>query len=446
MKVIVIGAQGAGMTCATKLKRNLKNSEIKVIDKASYVSFGQCGLPYFVGGFFEEPNFLFARTPESFENSGIDVILESEVIKVDTKNKLVKIKNNHTLAETEEPYDKLVIASGARTRKLPNTENIKNVIHLTSLADAKKIKDRIKNQQAKKIGILGAGYIGLELLEALREFKGLKVFVLDNKDTITGNIVDIDFDLLLKQEILDNDISLLLSQNIMSVKEENEEVVVKTYKDTYKFDLVISALGFTPNTEFLKGESLEMLSNGAIKTNNFGETNIKDVFACGDCAAVLHHITKEHKYIPLATIANKMGRIVADKVADKKVADFKCLGSSTLKVLDMEIAKTGITEYEAVNSGIPYKTFFIKDYNHTNYYPDQEHIYAKIITSADSQKILGATLMGKSGAALRIHALAMAIEQELSPEELGIMDFPYAPPFNRTWEFLNVIGNVIAKK
>ena len=442
MKIIIIGGIASGMSAAAKLRRLDKEAEIKVYEKTPIVSFGACGLPYFVGGFFDNENQMIARSPEKFRETGIDISVEHEVIGVDVKNKKVTVKNLKTDEVFEDNYDKLMIATGASAIIPPiKNFNIDNVHTLKSMEDGKILKEKMKDNSIKKVAIIGAGFIGLEAVEAAREHKK-EVSVFQLEDRILKEVFDKEVTDLLEQELRDKGVNLYLNSTVTELKGEDKVTKVVTQNEEVDADLVILATGVRPNTSFLKDTGIEMIKNGAIIVDKEGKTSIKDIYSAGDCATVTHILKPEPTYIPLATVANKFGRVVGENLGGKTLEYEGSLGSACIKVLDMEAGRTGLTENEASNLGIDFKTVFITDKNQTDYYPGQEEIAIKLIYNAKTKVILGAQVVGKKDAVQRTNALAVAIYAKLTTEQLGMMDFCYSPPFSRTWDILNRAGNV----
>lgn len=442
MKVIIIGGIAAGMSAAAKFRRLDKDAQVTVYEKTPIVSFGACGLPYFVGGFFDNEKQMIARSPEKFRETGININVECEVLSVDTNNKKITVKNLKTGEIFEDSYDKLMIATGASAIIPPiKNFNIDNVHTLKSMEDGKILKEKMKDENIKKVAIIGAGFIGLEAVEAAREYnKEISVFQLE--DRILKEVFDKEVTDLLEEELKNKGVNLYLNSKVVEFKGENKIVKVVTENEEIEADLVILATGVKPNTAFLKDTGINMLKNGAIVVDNEGKTSIENIYSAGDCATVTHILKPEPTYIPLATVANKFGRIVGENLGGKNLKYEGSLGSACIKVLDIEAGRTGLTENEAKNLGISYKTVFITDKNQTDYYPGQESISIKLIYDANSKVILGAQVVGKKDAVQRTNALAVAIYAKLTTEQLGMMDFCYSPPFARTWDVLNRAGNV----
>ena len=442
MRVIIIGAVAAGMSAAAKLKRSKPEYEVVVYEKGEIVSFGACGLPYFVGGFFDEPEKMIARSPEKFIESGIDLNILHEVINVDTDNKKVKVKNLKTGEVFEDSYDKLMIATGASSI-IPSIKNVnlENVSTLKSMEDGIKVKELLNKEENKNIVIIGAGFIGLEVVEAAKKLNK-NVTILQSGDRILNNVFDKEITDVLEEEIRNHNVDLRLNELAIEFIGENKIEKVITNKGEIEADVVIIATGVRPNTDFIKNTSINMLDNGAIIVDEFGRTSVEDVYSAGDCATIKNIVSGKDTYVPLATGANKLGRIVGENLAGANNSFQGSLGSSCLKVMDMEAGCTGLTENQAKELGLNYKVKFISDFNQTNYYPGRDKIYVKLVYDADTKVILGGQVAGFKDAVQRTNVIATAIFAKLTTNQLGMLDLCYAPPFARTWDVLNVAGNV----
>lgn len=442
MRVIIIGGIAAGTSAAAKFRRMHKDAEIVIYEKNNIVSFGACGLPYFVGDFFEDSNNMIARTPEAFINSGVDVKTLHEVKRVDFENKKVIVKDLKGNEEFEDYYDKLMIATGASSI-IPPIKNldIENVHTLKSMEDGIRLKELFRDENNKNIAIIGAGFIGLEAVEAAKKY-GKKVSVFQLGDRILQDVFDKEITDLLEEELRNHNVDLYLQESVTEIIGDKKVKRVKTPNMEVEADVVIIATGVRPNTEFLKNSNLEMLPNGAIIVDNYGKTSIEDVYSAGDCATITQIITGEKAYVPLATGANKLGRIVGENLAGADIEFQGSLSSSCIKVMNMEAGRTGITESKAKALNLNYKTVFIKDMNATNYYPGQSKIYIKLIYDSESKVILGGQVAGYKDAVQRVNVIAACIYGKLTTKELGMLDLCYAPPFARTWDALNVAGNV----
>lgn len=442
MKVVIIGGVAAGMSAAAKFKRLSPNDDVVVYEKGDIVSFGACGLPYYVGGFFDDSREMIARTPEQFKESGVEIHIKHEVIDVDFSNKKLKVKNLNTNEILEENYDKLMIASGARAIIPPiKNINLENVVTLKSMEDGNKLRELMANEEYKKVTIIGAGFIGLEAVEAAKH-RGKEVTVIQLQDRVLQEVFDKDITDLLEEELREKDVNLLLSETVTELIGDGRVSKVKTDKREIEADIVILATGVRPNTDFLNPDEIKMIRNGAIVVDKYGRTSVEDVYSAGDCATINNLITGKEAYVPLATGANKLGRIVGENLAGQNNSFQGSMASSCIKVMNMEAARTGLSEKEVKELGFDYKTKFITDMNQTSYYPGRERIYVKLIYDAHTKVIYGGQVAGYKDAVQRCNVLAACIYAKMTTEQLGMLDLCYSPPFARTWDVLNVAGNV----
>ena len=445
MKIIIVGGVAAGMSAAAKAERLNKEAEIVVYEKTEIVSWGACGLPYYVGDFYQDPNNMIARPVEKFIEAGMNIKIRHEVIGVDTEKKEITVKNLTTGEIFKDTYDKLMISTGAHAIMPPIKNLTAEGVHtLKDYTDGITFKEEMMKEENQEIIIVGAGYIGIEVVEAAKHLGKRNVRLIQLGDRVLMESFDKEITDVMEAEIRNHEgVHLHLEETVLEVIEKDGKAVgVKTNKGEYKADLIVIATGVKPNTAFLKDTGIEMLPNGALIIDKHGKTSIDSIYSAGDCATVYHLVRKENVFIPLATTANKIGRVVGENLAGVPTEFKGTLGSAAVKVMDLEAGRTGVTEREAANMGINYKTVFVKDKNQTNYYPGQEDIYIKLIYNKDTRVLLGAQVAGKKGAVLRVDALAAAIYSEMTVEEIGMMDFCYAPPFARTWDVMNVAGNV----
>ena len=444
-KIIIIGGVAAGMSAASKAKRIDKSLDITVYEMTEAISWGACGLPYYVGDFYPDASLMVARTYEEFQKEGINVKIKHKVENVDFKNKKVFVRNLNENKVFEDSYAKLVIATGASSTSPKDIKNLdaEGVYHLKTFNEGLEVKKEMMKKENENIIIIGAGYIGVEIAEAALKL-GKNVRIFQHSARILNKTFDKEITDLLENHIREHEkISLHLNESPLEVRTfENKVIGLKTDKKEYAANLIIVATGVRPNTEFLKDTGLELFKNGAIIIDRFGKTNIPDVYAAGDCATVYHSVLEKNVYIALATTANKLGRLIGENLTGANKEFIGTLGSAGIKVLEFEAARTGITEQEAKDNNINYRTILVDGEDHAAYYPGGEDVYIKLIYHADTKILLGAQVAGKRGAALRADSLAVAIQNKMTTQELANMDFLYAPPFATTWDIMNVAGNV----
>ncbi|WP_297299733.1 CoA-disulfide reductase [uncultured Brachyspira sp.] len=441
-KIIIIGGVAAGMSAAAKARRLDKEAVITVYEKTDVVSWGACGMPYYVGGFYESPNTMIARTAEATIKSGIDLKVKHEVLKIDPNNKKVLVKDLINNKEFEDNYDSLLIATGAKSI-IPNIANINigNVSTLKEFNDSIDMREKMKDNNIKNVIVLGAGFIAIEAAHALKHI-GKNVTIIQRSDRVFGNKFDKEFSDMLIEHIKEN-VDLHLNEKVISLEadDNNNVKAVVTDKGKYNADYVVVAIGVVPNSDLAKDAGIKLMDNGAILVDREGKTNIDSIYAAGDCASIYSKVLDNQTYAALATGANKLGRMVASNLVGGHEKFIGSLTSACILAFELEAARTGITEEEAKKNNINYKTVTIKDIDHTHYYPDYQDLHIKLVYMSDSRKIIGGQILGKRGAVLRCDVIAACIHAGLTVDELGMLDLCYAPPFARTWDSLNVAGN-----
>lgn len=449
MNYLIIGANAAGLSAAVRIRKADKTATITVLEKSDIISFGACGIPYYVGGEFDDIERMSARELADFTKLGIDIKLFHTAINLDHEAR--KVSASHQSQTIDFKYDKLFIASGAspivpaiKGLMLDNTQPNQRIFTMHSRADAEMIKTKLVD--AENIVVIGGGFIGVEAIEAFAH-QGKKVTLIEFGERVLSKTFDPEITDLLEAEMRRKEIQLAFQERVIEIEsnpsDQKTPMKVITDKSHYLADLVILATGFKPNTDFLANNPILRDQHSAIIIDELGQTNLPDVYAAGDCATVPHRILGD-RYIPLATTANKLGRLIGGNMAGAEKPFIGTLGSSGVRIFDLEAGRTGITEAEAKQQQINYAVVFIKDKNRTDYVLPQTDIWIKLIYNQSSRTLLGGQICGSygSGSLARVNALAVAIYAKLSVDELGFMDFIYAPPFARTWDALNIAGNV----
>ncbi|NLL66575.1 MAG: CoA-disulfide reductase [Clostridiaceae bacterium] len=440
MKIIVIGGNAAGMSAASRLVRKNKEMQVTVYEKTNEVSYGACGMPYYIAGFNDNIDLMRIRTPEEFRKSGINLLLQHEVISVDVDEKTIKLRDLNSGTEFTDNYDKLIVASGSSSIMPPFPgRELANVFTLKTLDEAENIRTAVLNDDVKTVAIIGGGYIGLELAEACI-VRGKKVHVFEAMHHLLNGF-DEEFCLEVESELNSHGAILHLEEKVESILGANKVEGICTNKGNYNVDLVVVAVGVRPNTGFINHESLKKERNGALTVDGLMQTTNPDILAAGDCATVMHKILKKPVYIPLGTNANKQGRFAADTLLGTGRPLDNTLGTAMLRCMNLELAKTGITEKEANSAGISVKTVTVKTRSHARYYPDPQELTIKLCYDAESRVLLGGQLMGKKECALRVNVLACAIDREMTVDELGRLDLGYAPPFASVWDAVHIAAN-----
>lgn len=440
MKVIVIGGVAAGMSAASKIKRIDKNAEVVVYEKGNFLSYGACGLPYYVGGFNDDYTRMIARTREQFETMGVKTKLLHEVLKVVPEEKKVLVRNHETGDIFIDTYDKLMISTGANAVKPPiKGVDLKGVYQLKTLEDGLRLKEIAKDEAIKKVVVVGAGYIGIETVDAFLEL-GKQVTCIEFANRILMPF-DEEISTLATEEIVKHGTNLHLGERVMEIKGTNNVEAVVTDKGIYEADLVVLAIGVRPATAFLNDTGMHMAPNGAIVVDREMRTSIPDIYAAGDCALVYNKALEENSFLALGTVANKCGRIAGENIMGAHTKFIGALGSAAIKVCDIEMGRTGLSENDAKRLGIDYKTVVVAAYDHPAYYPGQTPITIKLIYEVGTKRLLGAQTAGMKGAVLRVDVFAVAIHNGMTTNELGMTDLVYAPPFAGVWDAIHIACN-----
>lgn len=434
MKIVIIGGDAAGMSAAMQVSRKKTEYDVVVLEKTDLYSYAQCGLPYYIGDEIKEEQQLVARPREVFiEKFGIDARIFHEVKQVDVKEKCVKGINLETNEPFEESYDKLLIASGASPIALPlDGVDLGRIFNVKTLHDATNIREVMQNQAVQTVGIIGGGYIGLEVAENLKRI-GKDVHIFQRSGQLAG-IFDPDFAELIAKEAKDQGVHVHFHANVKGFKGTEIVNTVVTDEDEYPVDAVIMSTGIKPNTEFLEDTGIELFGNGAVKVNPYMETNIEDVYAAGDAATQFNRIKQRDDYIPLGTNANKQGRIAGLSLIGQPKPFRGIVGTSILQFFSLHLGKTGLSETDAKKLSIPYQAVSIETTDVAHYYPTHEKLHIKLLYHQDTHQLLGGQLIGKKGVDKRTDVLATALYHEMTIEELLDLDLSYAPPFNSVWD------------
>ncbi len=437
MKFLVIGANAAGMSAAMRIKRRRPECEVVVLEKTFEVSYGACGLPFYVAGLNDNLDLVRIRSAADFEKSGVVMKLGHAAEKIDFANKTVAGRDVDGNGFSE-GYDRLLIASGASARllKVPGAEK-NNIFQLRTPQDAQALRAAIERTRGNVV-VVGGGAIGLEIAEAclLQKVKSLRVIEAANQ-LLPG--FDEEFALAALDELAKHGAHVHLGERVAGFSGGGAVGGVRTDKGEYDADVVIVSVGVVPNTSFAEG--IDKLPNGAIVTDGAMKTSIADVFAAGDCASVWHALLQKPVYLPLGTYANKQGRLAGDSVCGVPVSYTRALGSVMLRCMGLEFAKTGLTQAEAMAAGIEAKSVMVRAHSHPHYYPNACEIAIKLCYRAEDRVLLGAQMMGERETAIRIDPIAVAIDRGMTTEELGFADFGYAPPFAGVWDAVAVAAN-----
>ena len=448
MKVLVLGGHPAGTKIAAKLKREDRSKEVTVLNKGKNISYAGCGLPYYVGHVIENREELIVNTPQKYEKlTGVKVLTEVEATKVDPQGKKVTAVDLKTQETKEYAYDKLVIAVGASPVKPPIEGcDLENVFFMRTPEDAIRLRELIDGGSIKKAVVVGAGYIGLEIAENLKEL-GVRPFVLDMAPQILAPGFDPEMAAYAEGKLSENGIPVVTGVSVTAIEGNGKVEKVITSKKAYKADLVVLSAGIRPNTAFLNDTGLEMFK-GTIVTNEYGETNIPDIYAAGDCAMVHNAITGKPTWSPMGSTANIAGRIIAQNIMGAKIAYRGVLGTAVCRLPGVNVGRTGLTEVQAKEEGFdPVSVVTIVD-DKAHYYPGSGLFAIKMIADKGTQRLIGIQVIGSGEVDKVVDIAVTGIMLKGTIEDLSDLDFAYAPPFSTAIHpfahTLNVLKNKLS--
>ncbi|HID62322.1 MAG TPA: NADH oxidase [Anaerolineae bacterium] len=446
-RLIVIGGCAAGMSAASKARRLNPDLEIVVYEKTGFVSYGSCGLPYYVSGLIEDHNTLVVRTPAQFAKRDIEVHLHHEVTEIVPENRRLRVTNLADGGSWYESYDKLLIATGGRPALLPGFSlgDLSGVFVMRTVEDGVAIRDFIQRERPRRAVIIGAGYIGMETAESFHTL-GLETTVIGRPPQVLKRF-DPDMAQLVQDELESKGIQLSLGDEVKALEGDTRGRVrrVISSKGVFEADLVLLALGVRPNVALAKAAGVALGETGAIATDSQMRTNLPGVFAAGDCAEAYHRVTGRGAYIPLGTTANKQGRVAGANLGGGQAEFEGVVGTTITKVLDVYAALTGLAEKEARALGYAVHSTTIKAGSRAHYYPGGRPMHVKLVVEEGSGHLLGGQIVGDEGAGPRIDVLAAALHKGMTVEELSRLDLAYVPPIAPVWDPLLVAANVALK-
>lgn len=441
MKVVIVGGVAGGATAAARLRRLDETAEIVVFERSGFVSYANCGLPYYIGGVIEDQEELTLQTPESFyERFRVQMKVRHEVIAIDRSAKTVTVRNLATGEVFQESYDKLLLAPGARPTQpaLPGV-GLDRLFTLRTVEDTLRIRRFVDTQHPKSVVLAGGGFIGLELAENLRE-RGLDVTIVQRPKQLMTPF-DADMAALIHREVRAHGVRLALGHTVEGFAESEGGVqVLLKDEQPLQADMVILAIGVTPDSRLAAEAGLELGLKGSILVNDRMQTSDPDIYAVGDAVQVNHFVTGQPALIALAGPANKQGRIAADNITGGDSRYKGSQGSSVLKIFDLTAAATGLNEAAARRAGLDVEAVVLSPMNHAGYYPGGRVMTMKVLFERSTGKLLGAQIVGYDGVDKRIDVLATAIRAGMTAADLTELDLAYAPPYSSAKDPVNMAG------
>lgn len=444
MKVVIVGGVAGGATAAARIRRLKEDAEIIILEKTGYISYANCGLPYYIGDVIEESNNLILQTPQSFKNRFcIDVRVNNEVISVNSDKKYVVVKNVLTNETYQETYDKLILSPGAKPL-MPNISGMDSnrIFTLKTVEDTFKMKKFIQDKNPKRVVIIGGGFIGMEMLENLLNL-GLEVTLIEGSNQLLGQL---DGDMASFVHVKLKNLGIRFFLNTVVSKFEDTGKGLNVFVDNQMIlqtDIVLMTIGVVPETSFIKNTSITLGIKGSIVVNEKMETSIEDIYAVGDAVEVNNFVTNERGLILLAGPANKQARIAADNICGLNSRYKGFQSSSILKLFDWTVASTGISEKQAKKLNINYEKVILSPNSNASYYPYGDIMTIKVLYNKNNLHILGAQIIGTKGVDKRIDVFATAMRAQLKATELVNLDLSYAPPYSSAKDPVNMVGYII---
>ena len=434
-KILIVGGVAGGMSAATRLRRLNENAEIIVFEKGPYVSFANCGLPYYVGGEIAEREKLIVQSAKALKNRfNLEVRENSEVIAIDSEGKKVTVVSNGE--SYVESYDKLILSPGAKPLipQIKGLNQATNVFSLRNIPDVDKIMTYLKAKAPKSATIIGAGFIGLEMAENLAK-RGLSVTIVEKAPHVLPTI-DREMAAFVNEELIKNNLSVMTNRGAVEFK--NDEILLDN-GESLQSDLTILSVGIQPETSLAKSAGIKLGLRNAILVDEHYETSVKDIYAVGDAIVVKNQLGQD-ALISLASPANRQGRQVADIISGLSIKNRGSLGTAIVRVFDLQVASTGLSEFQLRGLKINHKIVHVTANNHAGYYPDVTSIVLKLIFEPESGQIFGAQAIGKEGVDKRIDILSTAIKAKLTVFDLPELELTYAPPFGSAKDPVNMAG------
>ena len=439
MKIVIVGCTHAGTAAVVNLKELHPESEITIYEKNDNLSFLSCGIALNVGGVIKETKNLFYNSPENLAKMGVVTNMKHEVLNIDFENKTLKVKNLLNNEEFEDNYDKLVLTLGSWPI-VPKFEggDLDNILLCKNHDHAIEIIEKSKN--AKNVVIIGAGYIGVELVEAF-EMQGKNVTLIDAEERIMAKYLDKEFTDIAEKEFVDRGVNLVLGEKVSKFEGENGKVTkVVTNNGSYEGDLVVLCIGFAPNSKLVQGK-LDTLPNGAIIIDEYMRTSKEDVFAAGDCCVVKYNPAHDTRYIPLATNAVRMGTLVARNIVEPTLKYMGTQGTSGIKIYEKCIASTGLTEEVAkATTKMNVASVELTDNYRPEFMPTYLPATIKLVFDKDTRRVIGGQIISDIDLTQFMNTLSVVIQNEMTIEELAMTDFFFQPHFNKPWSLLNAVA------
>ena len=449
--IVIIGAVALGPKAASRFKRLEPGSKVTMVDQKSIISYGGCGIPYFVSGDVSDPeqlqstSFNMLRDVKFFKNAkDIDVLTDTQALSIDRVKKTVLIKNVMTGQKETLAYDKLVIATGSRPRQLsiPGS-HLEGVFTVSDLTEAISIKKRISEGKVEKAVVIGGGAIGLEMAESMADLWGIETSVIEITDQIMPGIVSPNLSKMAQHHMEENSISFYLGESVVRLQGKKRVETVVTDKRTLDADMVIMAAGVEPNSDLAGDAGLEVSGKGGIIVNNRLQTSDPDIFSGGDCVEIPNFITGKPGYYPLGGLANRQGRVIGTNLAGGHAQFEGVVGSFVVKLFDISVASAGLSLETAKKNGFDALSAFVVQFDRAHFFPEKDLMYLELVVEKDTGRVLGIQGLGNQGDGMfaRVSAVASILKHRPTTSDISNLELPYSPPFSSAMDVVNALGN-----
>jgi NADPH-dependent 2,4-dienoyl-CoA reductase/sulfur reductase-like enzyme/rhodanese-related sulfurtransferase len=449
--VVIIGAVALGPKAACRFKRLAPESRVIMVDQSDLISYGGCGIPYFISGEVSDPgqlqstSFHMLRDEKFFrEAKDIEVMTLTRAVRIDRAKKCVTVEGLSDGRREDLPYTHLVLATGSRPRRLPIPgDRLRGVFTVGDLNEAIAIKKEVAGGQVGKAVVIGAGAIGLEMAEALSDLWGIETCVVEIMDQILPGVIGKNIAQMAQQHLQEKGVNLYLGEKVLRLEGTDRVSSVVTEKRVLEADLAILAVGVIPNSDLAREAGLELTASGAIRVNDRMQTSDPDIYAGGDCVEIPNLVTGRLGYFPLGAMANRQGRVIGTNLAGGDARFEGAVGSFVIKLFDISAASSGMTLETAQKEGLDAVNAFVVQFDRAHFYPEKELLYLELVAERKTRRVLGIQGLGSKGDAMvaRVNAVAAILKHRPAVEEISNLELPYSPPFSSAMDVLNALGN-----
>lgn len=450
-RVVIIGAVALGPKAACRIKRLDPDAQVIMVDQGSLISYGGCGIPYFVSGDvsdasqLQSTSFHMLRDERFFRVAkDVQVLTRTRAEAIDRERKTVLIRDLSSGEQRHLPYDKLILATGSRPRRLsvPGSE-LKGIFTVSNLEEASAVKAKVAAGEVTKAAVIGGGAIGLEMAEAFSDLWGIETSVVEIADQILPGVIGSSIAKMAQHHITEKGVSLYLSERVTAFEGEGTVRAVRTENSTIEADLVITAVGVIPNSELARQAGLELTERGAVKVNASMQTSDPSIYAGGDCVEITHLITGKPAYYPLGSMANRQGRVIGTNAAGGEARFDGAVGSFVIKLFDISVASAGLTLEAAKQAGFDPISAFVVQFDRAHFYPEKDLLYLELVADRKTRQVLGIQGLADKGDSMlaRVNAVAAILRHKPIVSEISNLELPYSPPFSSAMDIVNALGN-----